>query len=107
MIDALHFRLTLPVEQYANIEAFRKTFALRPSAQRTAYSSMWRPRRAISTSRRERSLGQQERTGNPGLRSQLWSADVRLESAAGWLKVEIAFEQICRALRGYEEVASR
>jgi glutathione S-transferase len=37
MIEHLHFRKTLPVEQYSNIEAFRKTFATRPSAQRTAY----------------------------------------------------------------------
>ena len=37
MIEHLHFRQTLPVEQYANIEAVRKTFAERPSAQRTPY----------------------------------------------------------------------
>lgn len=37
MIEHLHFRKTLPVEQYSNIEAFRKDFAMRPSAQRTAY----------------------------------------------------------------------
>ncbi|GFE86757.1 glutathione S-transferase family protein [Steroidobacter agaridevorans] len=37
MIEHLHFRPTLPVEQYSNLEAFRKSFAARPSAQRTAY----------------------------------------------------------------------
>lgn len=37
MIEHLHFRKTLPVEQYANLEAFRKSFATRPSAQRTAF----------------------------------------------------------------------
>jgi glutathione S-transferase len=37
MIEHLHFRKTLPVEQYANLEAFRQSFATRPSAQRTAY----------------------------------------------------------------------
>jgi len=37
MVEHLHFRQTLPVEQYSNIEAFRKSFATRPSAQRTVY----------------------------------------------------------------------
>jgi len=37
MIEHLHFRKTLTVEQYSNLEAFRKSFATRPSAQRTAY----------------------------------------------------------------------
>lgn len=37
MIEHLHFRRTLPVEQYSNLEAFRKSFAARPSAQRTVY----------------------------------------------------------------------
>lgn len=37
MIEHLHFRRTLPVEQYSNLEAFRKSFATRPSAQRTVY----------------------------------------------------------------------
>nr|WP_298721781.1 glutathione S-transferase [uncultured Steroidobacter sp.] len=37
MIEHLHFRKTLPVEQYSNLEAFRKSFATRPSAQRTVY----------------------------------------------------------------------
>jgi glutathione S-transferase len=37
MIEHLHFRKTLPVEQYSNIEAFRNSFASRPSAQRTVY----------------------------------------------------------------------
>ena len=37
MIEHLHFRQTLPVEQYSNLEAFRKSFAARPSAQRTVY----------------------------------------------------------------------
>lgn len=37
MIEHLHFRQTLPVEQYSNLEAFRKSFATRPSAQRTPY----------------------------------------------------------------------
>ena len=37
MIEHLHFRKTLPIEPYAKLEAFRKTFATRPSAQKTAY----------------------------------------------------------------------
>jgi hypothetical protein len=37
MIEHLHFRQTLPVGQYSNIEAFRQSFASRPSAQRTTY----------------------------------------------------------------------
>ena len=37
MIEHLHFRQTLPVEQYSNLEAFRKSFAARPSAQRTVF----------------------------------------------------------------------
>lgn len=37
MIEHLHFRKTVPVEQYSKIEAFRKTFAMRPSAQSTQY----------------------------------------------------------------------
>ena len=37
MIEHLHFRKTVPVEHYANIEAFRKIFAARPSAQSTQY----------------------------------------------------------------------
>jgi glutathione S-transferase len=37
MIEHLHFRQTMPVAQYSNIEAFRKAFATRPSAQATAY----------------------------------------------------------------------
>jgi len=37
MIEHLHFRQTLPVQQYSNLEAFRKSFAARPSAERTVY----------------------------------------------------------------------
>jgi hypothetical protein len=37
MIEHLHFRQTLPVAQYSNIEAFRTSFATRPSVQRTPY----------------------------------------------------------------------
>jgi glutathione S-transferase len=37
MIEHLHFRKTLPIEQYSNLEAFRSSFGKRPSAQRTAY----------------------------------------------------------------------
>ncbi len=37
MIEHLHFRQTLPVAQYSNIEALRKSFATRPSAQGTTY----------------------------------------------------------------------
>lgn len=37
MIEHLHFRQTLPVAQYSNIEAFRKAFATRPSVERTSY----------------------------------------------------------------------
>lgn len=37
MIEHLHFRKTLPVEQYSKIEAFRNSFAMRPSAQSTQY----------------------------------------------------------------------
>ncbi|WP_116811901.1 glutathione S-transferase family protein [Steroidobacter cummioxidans] len=37
MIEHLHFRKTLPVEQYSNLEAFRQSYATRLSAQRTAY----------------------------------------------------------------------
>ena len=37
MIDHLHFRQTLTVEPYSNLEAFRTEFAARPSAQRTPY----------------------------------------------------------------------
>ncbi len=37
LIEHLHFRKTVPVEHYSKIEAFRKTFATRPSAQRTHY----------------------------------------------------------------------
>lgn len=37
MIEHLHFRQTLPVEHYAKLEAFRKTFAARPSARNTPY----------------------------------------------------------------------
>jgi glutathione S-transferase len=37
MIDHLHIRKTVPVEQYAALERFAATFATRPSAQRTPY----------------------------------------------------------------------
>jgi glutathione S-transferase len=37
MIEHLHFRQTLPVEPYSGLEAFRKTFAMRPSARNTQY----------------------------------------------------------------------
>jgi glutathione S-transferase len=37
MIEHLHFRQTLPVAQYSNIDAFRTSFGTRPSAQRTPY----------------------------------------------------------------------
>ncbi|MFC4307643.1 glutathione S-transferase family protein [Steroidobacter flavus] len=37
MIEHLHFRKTLPIEPYSKLEAFRKTFATRPSAQNTSY----------------------------------------------------------------------
>jgi glutathione S-transferase len=37
LIEHLHFRKTVPVEHYSKIEAFRKTFATRSSAQRTPY----------------------------------------------------------------------
>lgn len=43
MIDHLHFRQTLPVEQYAALEAFARAFAERPSAQRTPYQFDARP----------------------------------------------------------------
>ena len=37
MIEHLHFRQTLPVAQYSKLEAFRRTFATRRSAQNTQY----------------------------------------------------------------------
>jgi hypothetical protein len=37
MIEHLHFRKTLPIEQHSTLEAFRKSFAMRPSAQSTQY----------------------------------------------------------------------
>jgi len=37
MIDHLHFRQTVPVEQYSALQAFVRSFAARPSAQRTPY----------------------------------------------------------------------
>jgi len=37
MIEHLHFRQTLPVEHYSELEAFRKAFATRPSARSTQY----------------------------------------------------------------------
>lgn len=37
MIEHLHFRQTLPVEHYSRLEAFRNTFAARPSARNTQY----------------------------------------------------------------------
>jgi glutathione S-transferase len=37
MIDHLHLRPTLPVAQYAALESFARSFAQRPSAQRTPY----------------------------------------------------------------------
>jgi glutathione S-transferase len=37
MIEHLHFRQTLPIEPYSKLEAFRKSFATRPSAQSTSY----------------------------------------------------------------------
>lgn len=37
MIDHLHFRKTVPVEQYSALQAFVRSFAARPSAQRTPY----------------------------------------------------------------------
>ena len=37
LIEHLHFRKTVPVEHYSRLEDFRKTFAARPSAQRTPY----------------------------------------------------------------------
>lgn len=37
MIDHLHFRKTVPVEQYSSLQAFVRSFAARPAAQRTPY----------------------------------------------------------------------
>lgn len=37
MIDHLHFRKTVPVEQYSALQAFVRSFSDRPSAQRTPY----------------------------------------------------------------------
>jgi glutathione S-transferase len=37
MIEHLHFRKTLPIEPYSTLDAFRKSFAMRPSAQSTQY----------------------------------------------------------------------
>ncbi len=37
MIEHLHFRKTLPVEQYSKLEAFRQSFGARPSARNTPY----------------------------------------------------------------------
>jgi glutathione S-transferase len=37
MIEHLHFRPTLPVAQYTALESFARSFAERPSAQRTPY----------------------------------------------------------------------
>ncbi|HEY0684657.1 MAG TPA: glutathione S-transferase family protein [Steroidobacter sp.] len=37
MIDHLHFRKTVPVEQYASLQSFVRAFGERPSAQRTPY----------------------------------------------------------------------
>lgn len=37
MIEHLHFRKTVPVEQYLGLQAFVRSFAARPSAQRTPY----------------------------------------------------------------------
>jgi len=37
LIEHLHFRQTLPVEPYSGLEAFRQTFAARPSARNTPY----------------------------------------------------------------------
>lgn len=43
MIDHLHFRPTLPVEKYAALESFARSYAERPSAQRTPYQFDVRP----------------------------------------------------------------
>ena len=43
MIDHLHFRQTLPVEKYSALESFARSFAERPSAQRTPYQFDVRP----------------------------------------------------------------
>lgn len=43
MIDHLHVRKTVPVEQYSALEAFARSFAERPSAQRTPYQFDVRP----------------------------------------------------------------
>lgn len=37
MIDHLHFRRTVPIEKHAALESFARSFAERPSAQRTPY----------------------------------------------------------------------
>lgn len=37
MFEHLHFRKTLPVEQYSALQAFVRSFGVRPSAQRTPY----------------------------------------------------------------------
>lgn len=37
MIEHLHFRQTVPVGHYSKLEAFRKTFSIRPAAQTTSY----------------------------------------------------------------------
>jgi glutathione S-transferase len=44
MIEHLHFRKTLPVEQYAGLANFTATFATRPSALRTPYEIDARPK---------------------------------------------------------------
>jgi glutathione S-transferase len=43
MIEHLHLRPTVPVEQYAALESFARSFAERPSAQRTPYQFDVRP----------------------------------------------------------------
>lgn len=43
LIEHLHFRQTLPVEQYSALAKFAATFGARPSAQRTPYEVDVRP----------------------------------------------------------------
>ena len=43
MIDHLHFRKTVPIERYAALESFARSFGERPSAQRTPYQFDVRP----------------------------------------------------------------
>jgi glutathione S-transferase len=43
LIEHLHFRETLPVEQHSALTKFAATFAMRPAAQRTPYAIDHRP----------------------------------------------------------------